>query len=105
MRGNLRRLRISPGALMAVENEQSVGADQQGNPEKDPDGGKLPGWAISLDVGGGKVDAHSLHEVGNPGLHGHGTPLRHGAGGEGLGVADERVAHEDWTALLEGFSA
>jgi len=106
-RGNLQLLRFSPGALAVVEDEQPVGADQPGNPEKDPGGGKLPGWAIGPDAGGGKVAAHRLHEVGNPGLHGHGTPLRHGEGpgGEGPGVAHERLAQEDWTALLEGLSA
>lgn len=106
-RGNLQLLRFSPGALAVVEDEQPVGADQPGNPEKDPGGGKLPGRTIGPYVGGGKVAAYRLHEVGNPGLRGHGTPLRHGAGprGEGPGAADERVAHEDWTTLLEGLFA
>ena len=106
-RGNLQLLRFPPGALAVVEDEQPVGADQPGNPEKDPGGGKLPGRAIGPDAGGGKAEAHRLHEVGNPGLHGHGTPLCHGAGsgGEGPGVAHERLAHVDWTALLDGLSA
>jgi len=30
---------------------------------------------------------------------------RAGYGGEGSGVTHERLAHEDWTALLNGLSA
>jgi hypothetical protein len=31
----------------------------------------------------GTAAAHRLHEVGNPGLHGYGAPLCHGAGSGG----------------------
>ena len=37
--------------------------------------------------GGGTFAAHRLHEVGNLGLHGHGTPRCHGEGPGGKALA------------------
>lgn len=78
-RGNLHLLPLFLCNTGSVEDDQPARADQRGNPEKDSDGGKFPGRAIGPNACGSKLAAHRLDEVGDPGIHGHGTTLCYGA--------------------------